>query len=104
MNISPVFRSDGYDAEAAAELIKFEGTGAAIVRFAELADGLSDYAYWFILGTLWVSYSGGSDLDLWKRLFASPRRLRKVSLMKPDEYRAFKALPAKMTSRSMLPP
>lgn len=97
MNISPVFRPDGYDAEVAAELLKFEGTGSAVVRFSELADGLSDYAYWFILGTLWVSYSGGSDLDLWKRLFASPRRLRKVSLMKPDEYRAFKALPAKMT-------
>lgn len=74
-------------------LVKYQGTPQAIARFAEDCRELSDYWYWFTLGTLWVNYSGHSDLTMWKRLFSAPRPNRATSLMKPSEMRSFDALP-----------
>lgn len=74
-------------------LIEREGTGRAIVYFSQHCDRLDNYWYWFVLGTLWVNYSGWSDLDLWKRLFSSKRPNRETSLMKPNELIAFRRLP-----------
>lgn len=96
-DIAPTFRYDPRDARLLTDLLKLEGTPQAIVRFAEICDQLTDYAYWFTLGTLWVSYSGWSDLHLWKRLFSSRRPNRELSLMKPSELIAFRRLPNKLT-------
>lgn len=75
------------------QILEREGTGHAIVYFSKHCDRLSDYWYWYILGTLWVSYSGFSDLNLWKRLLGRDRSNRQTSLMKPDEYAVFCHLP-----------
>lgn len=62
----------------------------AIAKFRECCNELSDYAYWFMLSTLWVSYSGFSDLELCKELFSRNRPNKSISLMKPDELAALK--------------
>lgn len=96
-NISPLFNRsrDGSKQQWAivSQLLKHEGTGEAIKCFAKHCDRLTDYNYWFILGTLWVSYSGWSDLQLWKQLFSSKRPNREICLMKPNEYLIFQCLP-----------
>jgi len=74
-------------------ILKHEGTGQAVVEFNKIKQHLSNYSYWFLLSTLWVSYSGWSDIELWKELFNSSRDLKQSSLMKPDELKAFKNLP-----------
>jgi hypothetical protein len=74
-------------------ILKFEATPRAIVEFAKKCDRLSDYGYWFLLGTLWVNYAGYSDLNLWRRLFSSKRPNRETSLMKPSELGPFRCLP-----------
>lgn len=68
-----------------------------LLSLKSVANELSDYAYWFMLSTLWVSYSGFSDLELWKELFSSNRPNKSISLMKPDELSALKKLPNKIT-------
>lgn len=93
-NISPDWRgSTRFERRLLTRLLKHEGTGKAIVYFAKHCSQLSDYWYWYALGTLWVNYSGWSDLDLWKRLFSSTRPNKQTSLMKPDEYALFQQLP-----------
>lgn len=92
-DISPDFRWNKRDARAFRKIIRYEGTGEAIKAFARQADNLTDYGYWFMLGTLWVSYSGWSELDLWIRLFSSRRPNRLSSLLKPSELQAFHQLP-----------
>ena len=97
-DISKDFRWNLYDATVGKELIKLEGTPEAIQYFAEICDHLSDYAYWFFLSTLWVSYSGWSDLNLWKKLFSADRPKKKTSIMKPSEVRAYDYLPYFVTA------
>lgn len=91
--VSRDFRWNPYDAEVGKKLIKLEQTPEAIKYFSMVCDKLTDYAYWFFLSTLWVSYSGESDLNLWKELFAADRSKRKTSIMKPTEVKAFDYLP-----------
>lgn len=92
-DISPDFVPNAFDAQFIRHILKHEGTPKAIRRFAADHFGITDYTYWFLLGTLWVSYTGWSDLDLWRRLFRADRPNRDTSLMKPSELRAFRALP-----------
>ncbi|HDR8409154.1 TPA: hypothetical protein QC295_002358 [Bacillus cereus] len=87
------FKWNPYDAKIGKEIIKREGTPEAIKYFAEVCEDLTDYGYWFFLSTLWVSYSGHSDLNLWKKLFSSKRPKRKKSIMKPSELKDFDYLP-----------
>lgn len=96
-DISPQFRWNPKDAAIARELLKYEATPQAVIRFSQLCDALTDYSYWFLLGTLWVGYTGWSDLQLWKRLFSSRRPNRELSLMKPSELAIFRRLPDKLT-------
>jgi len=85
-NISPDWiGSTRNDRKIAKRLLALEGKPRAIKYFARNCDNLSNYWYWFLLGTLWISYTGHSDLRLWKRLLQSPRPNRDTSLMKPDE-------------------
>lgn len=75
------------------EILKREAKPNAVIYFERHCSGLGDYWYWFILSTLWVSYTGWSDLNLWRKLFSSKRPNRMTSIMKPDELGIFNELP-----------
>lgn len=93
-DISPHFcGTTEAEARVAERLLRHEGTPEAIREFCRCRNQLGDYMYWFLLGTLWVSYTGFSDLALWKKLFAAPRPNRAACLMKPSELRALQLLP-----------
>ncbi|MCJ7969034.1 MAG: hypothetical protein MUW51_08760 [Lactococcus lactis] len=91
-NVSTAFVPNQIDNFIIRNLLPYEGTPMAITKFKECCNELSDYAYWFMLSTLWVSYSGFSDLELWKELFSSNRPNKSISLMKPDELAALKKI------------
>lgn len=93
MDIYSGFRWRLFDEKVSKGIIEREGTPDAIKYFAEECEGLSDYGYWFFLSTLWVSYTGHSDLNVWKRLFSSERPNRKKCIMKPSELKVFEQLP-----------
>lgn len=92
-DVSKNYVWNAYDAKVARQLIKLEETPQAVVYFDSVKDGLTDYGYWFYLSTIWVSYSGWSDLNLWKELFSNERPNRRTSIMKPSELKRFKKLP-----------
>ena len=92
-DVSPDFSYNVVDARIGAMLVRLEKTAQAFEYFQAYSSQLTDYAYWFYLGTLWVSYNGWSDLDDWRQAFLSGRRHRKTSLMKPSEVVAFDQLP-----------
>lgn len=92
-DISHNFRWNPKDASIAKKLLSLEKTPLAIEYFAKNCEKLTDYGYWFLLSTLWVSYSGWSDLELWKRLFSANRPRKKTSIMKPSELKAYEHLP-----------
>lgn len=96
-DISPDFRWNRQDAATLKKILPFEATPDAIKAFVRYHWRLSDYCYWFTLSTLWVSYTGWSDLDQWIELFSSNRPNRESSLMKPSELAAFAALPETLT-------
>lgn len=95
-NISTAFKFLNTDSKIIENILEYEGTPEAILRFDELSEQLSDYAYWFVLSTLWVSYTGHTELQRWKRLFSSSRANKSISLMKPDELSELKKLPNKI--------
>lgn len=91
-DISKKFCFNGYDASVARVLIALEETPEAIIYFSEVCDKLTDYAYWYFLSTLWVSYTGHSDINLWKKLFSAKRKFKAISIMKPSELEEFNKL------------
>lgn len=95
-NISTALKFSDADSKIIKSILEYEGSPEAILRFEELSEQLSDYVYWFLLSTLWVSYTGYTELSLWKRLFSSSRANKSISLMKPDELRELKKLPNKI--------
>lgn len=97
-DISPDFVPNAKDSRVINELLKYEGTPDAITNFARVCHLLTPYSYWFVLGTLWVSYSGWSDLRLWKRLFKGIHPSRETSLMKPSELVEYRQLPDVITA------
>lgn len=98
-DISPNWRGASTREQRAIDsILAYESTPFAVVRFDQLKRELENYWYWFTLGTLWVSYSGWSDLDLWRKLFFAGRKHRSSSLMKPSEYEAFQKLPNRFTA------
>ena len=92
-DVSPKFRPNALDSRIAMELLAMEGTPQAIQHFAAHCNELSAYGYWYFLSTLWVSYSGHSDLALWRRLFSARRPHRAASIMKPSELTSLQDLP-----------
>ena len=96
-DISPDFRWDKTDARIGRLLIEHAKTPEAVNLFDRHAYKLTNYGYWFFLSTLWVDYTGWSDLDLWKKLFSSSRPLRETSIMKPSELKVFHALANRLT-------
>jgi hypothetical protein len=93
-NISPDFEGSSRRERRILEgLLKREKTPKAIRYFAENCGDVSDHFYWFTLSTLWVSYTGFTDLSLWRRLLSSPRPRRETSIMKPDELQVLRTMP-----------
>ena len=97
-DISPFSQPSLKDTKIIKKIMRYEATGRAIVEFDKYKQCLTDYCYWFLLSTLCVSYTGWSDLRMWKRLFRSPRPNRTACLMKPSEIRAFDLLPSTVTA------
>jgi len=93
VDISPDFEPHGPSASVIQRIVTHAKTPEAITAFSRECHKLSDYCYWFTLGTLWVDYTEWSDLQRWKWLFSSRRPNRQTSLMKPSEFRQFVALP-----------
>lgn len=92
-DISPNFTPNFRDEKFIKGLVKRKETAKAVAYFNKNMHKASDYAYWFALGTLWVSYTDYSDIKLWRRLFSSDRKTKHSSLMKPSELEAFIKLP-----------
>lgn len=98
-NISPDWKgSTRAERRIIKRVTEREATPGAIKFFAKNCGALGDYWYWFTLGTLWVSYTGFSDLKLWRKLFQANRPNRATSLMKPNEFRALTGLPTEITA------
>lgn len=97
MDISPDFSWNKKDLQTINKILPHEATPEAIKLLARYAWRLTDYGYWFLLSTLWVSYCGWSDLEEWKRLFASARPNRETSIMKPSELAVFRSLGESLT-------
>lgn len=92
-DISPNFKGPNpTDSAVITHILKYQETPFAIQEFSRLCKQLSHDSYWIVLSTLWVSYSGHSDLNLWRKLFRSGRKKRSSSIMKPSEFEAFKKL------------
>lgn len=96
-DISPDFRWDKKDLQTIKKILPHEATPEAIKLFSRYCYRLTDYGYWFLLSTLWVSYCGWSDLEEWKRLFSSTRANRETSIMKPSELEVWRSLGEPMT-------
>jgi len=96
-DISPNFQWNKKDWQTIQKVLPHEATPEAVRAFARYAYRLSDYGYWFLLSTLWVSYTGWSDLELWKQLFSSSRGGRTTSIMKPSELNVFRSLGDQLT-------
>lgn len=92
-DVSPDFIPNKLDAALIYEVVRHWETPRAIRYFHNRHQMLSDYAFWYLLGTLWVSYSGQSELALWRRHLSSARPKRESSLMKPSELAIFRQLP-----------
>ncbi len=92
-DISPSFTFNEQDAALVRRILRHEATPRAIQEFAKKCRRMTDYCYWFTLGTLWVSYTGFSDINLWRKLLGSSRPLRDESLMKPTEHALLYNLP-----------
>lgn len=96
-DVLPQFSYNKSDHKIFEKILKYEGTAYAIKEFEKHCNRLSDYGYWFGLSTLWVSYTGFSDLNLWKYLFSSNRSNREMSIMKPSELNEYKNFPEILT-------
>lgn len=96
-NISTSFRPEPFDAAVAEELLDLttvkKTPEKCLPAFDRYAWQLTDYSFWYLLSTIWVSYSGFSDLNLWIKHFGSDRPGREKSIMKPNELKAYKKLP-----------
>lgn len=100
-NISPRFNpktTSAEDRRVCEGVLQREASPEAVKFFAANHKGLTTYWYWFLLGTCWVSYTGHSDLQLWKGLFSSPRKWRSECLMKPSEMALYRSMPDVVTA------
>lgn len=95
-NISTAFKYSASDAEIMKKLL-VTNPDEQVDYFERISNQLSDYAYWFLLSTMWVKEAAIAPISEWKRLFSAKRPNRSISLMKPDEMVLFKKLPNKLT-------
>lgn len=97
-DVSRYYRPNMLDQNVAVEISRHWETPETIRVFARRCGQLTDYSYWYLLGTLWVCYTGFTDLSMWKELFSADRRHRKDCIMKPSEVRAYDGLPYILTA------
>lgn len=95
-DVSTAYKFTPRDKELVELIMPHEATPQAIIIFNNHKKEFSNYAYWFVLSTLWVSYTGYSDLNLWRELFSSTRPNKAISLMKPSELKELAKLPNKL--------
>lgn len=76
----------------AAGLIDRENTPDAMKFFEANSRYVRDSTYWYFLACLWISHTGGTDLERWKRLFRSTRPERHY-LMNREELAVYDGLP-----------
>ena len=91
-DVSPDFRWNKSDLQTIKKIMPHEATPEAVKVFSRYAYRLTDYGYWFLLSTLWVSDPRGGDLDEWRSLFLSPRSNRETSIMKPSELKVWRLM------------
>lgn len=95
-NVSTCFKYNETDARLISQLLTTDSQ-KSLVFFEENEIYLSDYAYWFLLATMWVDDSAIASVSTWINLFSAKRANRKLSLMKPNELTMFNKLPNKLT-------
>lgn len=95
-NISTAFKDNECDREMAKELIKLDGKPEAIDYFRNNCERLSSYGYWFMLSSLYIKQSDFMAANLWRKFFSAKIPNKEISLMKPNEYKAFRNLPNKI--------
>lgn len=98
-DIHPKFVSNYSDSVLASDIVKMfpnnklkELAQERLIYFKNNQERASDYFYWFMLGTLWVEFTGHTSLGLWKDLFNS-KRDHSDCLMKPLELQKLYSLP-----------
>lgn len=96
-DISPRFRPNENDSNFARALSYFERNGYPICFFNTHKSHLTDYSYWFFLGTIWIAHSEQAPTALWQELFSSQRPHRSACLMKPTELKYFRELPKEVS-------
>lgn len=98
-DIHPKFVVNRNDSDLAKEIVeKFpnhrlkELAQDRLVYFKANQERASNYFYWFMLGTLWVEFTGHTSMGLWKELFNNSRPDADC-LMKPHEIVKLNSLP-----------
>lgn len=94
-NISTAFKFNESDAKLMTRFITAK-TNQQMDCFLSIEAQLTDYAYWYLLTTMWINESTIYSIEGWKKLFSAKRSNRLVSVMKPDELTLFKQLPSKV--------
>lgn len=98
--LSPRHEYTEYDSAVAAELADIERAGKLDLLAPTLKKyhaGLSDFMYWYLLGVCFTRNPDPNQLDLYSMLFLSNRPGRDQSIMKPEEFKRFMALPNLVT-------
>lgn len=91
-DISKKFIPNAYDSDVAEAIIDLGETPEAMDYFMRRSYFLSDYAYWFILSTLWIGCSQFAGTETWRMLFTARRRYKKRSIMKSSELKEYNDL------------
>ena len=92
-NISADFERNERDSRLLKKLLRLDSPQRMLKEFDLIKSKLSDYCFWYMLGTLYIADTTNTDIRIWKKLFNSDRPRKATSLMKPDEYAAFLKLP-----------
>lgn len=91
-DISPSFKgSTPAEKKICRRLIALDASPRSIQYFIKHQGDVGNYFYWFLLGTLWVNYSGFTPLETWRILMTSGRPGRQ-DIMKPSELAALEQL------------
>lgn len=94
-NISTAFKFNESDAKLMTRFITAK-TNQQMDCFLDIEDQLTDYAYWYLLTTMWINESTIYPISTWKKLFSAKRANRLVSIMKPNELALYRKLPNKL--------
>ncbi|MGM0337675.1 hypothetical protein [Enterococcus sp. AZ007] len=94
-NISTAFKFNESDAKLISQFLVTKAN-QQMDCFLSVEAQLTDYAYWYLLTTMWINESTIYPISAWKKLFFAKRANRLVSIMKPNELTLFKKLSNKL--------